>query len=134
MSDRHIIQRAADEVGQEIGKLQGKLFVAEATAESLRFCIGRLDAVYQNLQAQLQAQPTPPKPALSLEETISMLNQLPQLDSASSSVCFSVLRVLLRGNITQGDRQECIRLMESHVWKQGEAIALAQQVVQYLRD
>lgn len=134
MGNRQIVQEALDQVGREIGRLQGKLFVVEAASESLKHRLQRLDAVFQNLQTQLQAstQPKPPTQlSLSTEEVIEILrDRLPVLDPANQETCMEVLSLLQKG----ATPHLMIARMESHAWKQGEAIALAQKVVQCLRS
>jgi len=132
MSDKQIIEEAANQVGRQIGRLQGKLFVAETKAEALKAQIQRLDAVYQNFQAQLQQAPVSKPPILSTDEVIEILrDQLPVLDPASQPVCFDVIGLLtLKTDSPTQVRLAATARMESHAWKQGEAIALAQKVVQ----
>lgn len=139
MDNKQIVQEALDQVGREIGRLQGKLFVVEATSESLKHRLQRLDAVYQNLRTQLQAstQPKPPaQPSLSTEEVIEILrDRLPVLDPASQPVCSDVIGLItLKTDSPERVRLAAVARMESHAWKQGEAIALAQKVVQCLRS
>lgn len=136
MSEKQIIQEAINQVGRDIGKLQGKLFAAEAKTESLRAQVQRLDAVYQGLKAQLQEKPVPtPAPKLTAEELHeALLERLPSFDPASQQVCLGVIGIVMNRGATQEDRQKAVALMESHAWKQGEAYALAQQVVQCLRS
>lgn len=134
MSDKQIIEEAANQVGRQIGRLQGKLFVAETKAEALKAQIQRLDAVYQNFQAQLQQAPTAKPSTLTAEEAIEILrDRLPVLDPASQPVCFDVIELMIHKDPVSEGRRLAIARMESHAWKQ-EAIALAQEVVQCLRS
>lgn len=134
MKDRDIIQSCAQEIGIQIGKLQGQLFASEARSEALRMEIQRLDTVYQNLATQVQTPTQPP----STTECLAALNKLADLDPADQPVCSAVydLLVLPEFASTPGPEraQRAVALMESHGWKQGEAIALAQRVVQHLRS
>ncbi len=134
MGDRQVIEAASNQVERELGRLQGELFAIEAKAQALRTQIGQLDAVYQNLQSQLQAPQTLPKPpTLTLDEAIGALrDKLPVLDPASKQVCEDVYDILMDAGLK--DYRTAIVRMESHAWKQGEAIALAQKVVQCLRS
>jgi len=129
MDDKQIIQEAADEVGRTLGRLQGKLFAAEAKCEALRAEIRRLDAVYQNLRGEFPAEKQLPSAA---EIHCILLDKLPALDPASKPTCAAVLDLLSYEDETT--TKAAIAKMERHGWRQGEAIALAQKVVQYLRS
>ena len=89
MSDRRIIKQAMGEIGQQIGKLQGRLFALEAEAAAAKQQIRRLDTVYQNLREQLSGKSSvaPSTPTIQPEEAIEALRQrLPQLDPASQGL------------------------------------------------
>lgn len=141
MSDRKIIKQAVDQVGQEIGKLQGRLFVVESEAAAIRSQIQRLDPVLRNLQEQLHGKPSAAAPVattITPEEAVEILrDRLPVVDPASQPTCLEVLRILLEDrsfpSVEERNKAATVRL-EKHPWKQGEAIALAQQVARCLRS
>jgi len=137
MDDKQIIQEAADEVGRTLGRLQGKLFVVEAKCEALRAKIKRLDAVYQNLRGE-SPKPQPKAELPDWQEVAKILeDRLPKLDPSSQRVCEVVYNLLVSPTKSTNCNdvfKQAIAVMESHGWKQGEAIALAQKVVQYLRN
>lgn len=133
MSDRQVIKQAATEIGQELGRLQGKLFVLEAQAAAVKQQIQRLDAVFQNLKGELSGKSAVQAPTLiDPNEAIEALrDELPRLDPASQGTCLDALRILLEDTSytsVQARNQAAINRLRQHPWKQGEAIALAQKV------
>lgn len=131
--DKDIIQSAADEVGKRIGKLQGKLFAVKTKAKVLEAEIQHLDSVYQSFLGQLKApQEHVAVPSLTKADVrIALSHTLPQLDPSSVETCLSALDLISYEDETT--TKAAISVMEGHGWKQGEAIALAQKVVQHLR-
>lgn len=138
--DKDIIQNAADEVGKRIGKLQGKLFAAKTKAQALEAEIQHLDLVYQSFLGQLKVPPKQEHVAVpSRTEVYNILTKLPMLDPSSQRTCDAVAKLLDCQNTPGGldfktTTQAAVAQMESYGWKQGEAIALAQRVVQHLRS